>query len=145
MYREDTGHKEEKIKVQQILLSMADASLDKGRTLQLTAEILPADAENKNLKWYSDNESAAVVDGNGLVTAVGSGRAEIIAESTDGGGARVSCVVTVTRIENEKPNDTTDSSNGNHTDSPGSSAEGIQPGGSSGSSAEGIQPGGSSG
>ena len=51
MYREDTGHKEEKIKVQQILLSMADASLDKGRTLQLTAEILPADAENKNLKW----------------------------------------------------------------------------------------------
>lgn len=145
MYREDTGHKEEKIKVQQILLSIADASLDKGRTLQLTAEILPADAENKNLKWYSDNESTAVVDGNGLVTAVGSGRAEIIAESTDGGGARASCVVTVTRTENEKPNDTTDSSNGNHTDSPGSSAEGIQPGGSSGSSAEGIQPGGSSG
>lgn len=51
---------------------------------QAVAEIYPADAYNKKLKWESNDETVAIVDENGLITALSGGNATITASSTDG-------------------------------------------------------------
>ncbi len=84
-------------KIQGITLSMSQAVTSDGKTVQLTATVKPDDAENKKLKWTSDNESVATVDSNGLVTAVGEGKATITASSTDGSNISASCVISVTK------------------------------------------------
>ena len=38
-------------------------------TRQLTATVLPEDADNKTVTWESSDETVATVDSNGLVTA----------------------------------------------------------------------------
>ncbi len=66
-----------------------------GETLQLNAR--PLDANNNlipgvSVDWSSADESVATVDGNGLVTAVGNGSADITAR---GGGSTATAAVTV--------------------------------------------------
>ena len=53
-----------------------DTVLLKGETLNLGATVLPADATNKTVVWASGNENVLKVE-NGLVTAVGIGKATI--------------------------------------------------------------------
>ena len=61
--------------------------------LQLKAEIYPVEAvTTAKLKWRSSDESIVKVDETGLVTAVGPGWAEVIAEC---GGVAASCKVWV--------------------------------------------------
>ena len=81
--------------VTKIQLNKTSLSLDVPETYQLTATITPSDASNKNLIWSSSNESAATVDENGLVKAVGNGTAVIKAEAADGSSISASCTVTV--------------------------------------------------
>jgi glycerophosphoryl diester phosphodiesterase len=59
-----------------------------GKSLSLNPTILPDTASNKNLIWTSDNTGVAVVSGNGVVTAVGSGIAIITATAADNGGKK---------------------------------------------------------
>ncbi|MCI8857458.1 MAG: hypothetical protein HFH26_13065 [Clostridiaceae bacterium] len=68
------------------------------KTAQLTAEVQPADASNKNVSWTSDNEAVATVSADGLVTVVGNGIATITA-TTEDGGFTDSCAVTVTTLD----------------------------------------------
>ena len=75
-------------------LDRHEAVLHPGETLALTAEVLPADAADRSLRWSSSDESVAVVDGGGRVTAVGKGRAEIRADAADGFCTDV-CTITV--------------------------------------------------
>lgn len=63
---------------------------------QLTATIMPADAGNKAVKWSSSDEKIAKVDENGMVTAVGAGKATITATTLDG-GFTASCAVSVNK------------------------------------------------
>ena len=63
---------------------------------QLTATIMPADASNKAVKWSSSDEKIAKVDENGMVTAVGAGKATITATTVDG-GFTASCTVSVNK------------------------------------------------
>lgn len=56
----------------------------KGETVQLTANVLPADADNRNVTWVSSDTGVATVDANGIVTAVGNGTATITATTEDG-------------------------------------------------------------
>ena len=62
-------------------------------TMTLTATVAPANAGNKTLTWFSNNESVLTVDANGKVTAKGAGKATITAKSTNGKIA--TCVITV--------------------------------------------------
>ncbi len=57
-------------------VSPYDNSVVIGETLQLNASPVPEDATD-TVEWYSSNETIATVDGNGLVTAVGIGTAQI--------------------------------------------------------------------
>ena len=59
-------------------------NLDERKTGILIPEIIPQDASNKTVLWYSDNPGVATVAG-GIVTAVSAGRAVITATTVDGG------------------------------------------------------------
>jgi uncharacterized protein YjdB/lysophospholipase L1-like esterase len=63
-------------------------------TLQLTANVTPADAADKNLLWATSNPAAATVNGNGLVHVSGLGTARITVTTADGGYTAF-CDVTV--------------------------------------------------
>lgn len=64
-----------------------------GDSFTLQANVEPADASNKNVKWKSSDESVCVVS-NGQVVAVGAGTSVIIANTEDG-GFMATCVVIV--------------------------------------------------
>lgn len=61
------------------------ASIDAGKTVQLTAAIQPSNASNKQISWSSSNNAIATVNGSGLVTAIAPGSAVITAKTSEGG------------------------------------------------------------
>ena len=56
-----------------------------GAVIQLSASVLPDDATNKEVTWSTSNPKAAIVDNNGLVTAVANGDAVITVTTVEGG------------------------------------------------------------
>ena len=56
-----------------------------GETLRLHAAVQPQNATNKAILWKSDNIDVALVDKNGVVTALKEGKTVITAISADGG------------------------------------------------------------
>ncbi len=77
-----------------VTLDRNSATIEKGKTLQLTATVKPDNAANKNVNWSSSNESVATVDSSGLVTGVDLGNATITVTTVDGGYTDT-CNVTV--------------------------------------------------
>lgn len=75
------------IPVERIDLSFGpghEGKLEVDDSTQLIADIFPENATYRDISWTSSAPDVAVVDENGLVTAVSSGSAEIKAVSTDG-------------------------------------------------------------
>ena len=79
--------------VSTITLNKSSLSLKETQTAQLTATISPANATDQTLTWTSSNNSVAVVDKTGKVTALKAGTATITAKSSNNKTA--SCSVTV--------------------------------------------------
>ena len=77
-----------------ISLDMTAVELKPGETHQLKATVLPENASDAGVTWYSDKEGVATVSQSGLVTAVGAGEATVHAVTSDG-GKMASCLVTV--------------------------------------------------
>lgn len=77
-----------------ISMSETTVELKPGETHQLTATVLPQNASNAEVTWYSDKESVATVSQSGLVTGVGPGETTVHAVTTDG-GKMASCLVKV--------------------------------------------------
>ena len=65
-------------------------------TAQLTAIVIPDNADNKTVTWQSSSTSIATVSSTGLVRAVSPGSATITAKTVDGDFA-ATCTVTVSR------------------------------------------------
>lgn len=64
--------------------------------VNLSATVIPSNAANKVVRWYSVNENIATVDvASGYVVGKSPGTVEIRAIATDGSGALGSCTVTV--------------------------------------------------
>ncbi|MBQ3079105.1 MAG: Ig-like domain-containing protein [Clostridia bacterium] len=78
-------------------LSASSLSLNTGDSFTLTAVYSPANADASKITWSSSNDSVAIVDETGLVTAVGGGSAIVTAASEDGLTAR--CIITVKAIK----------------------------------------------
>ena len=66
----------------EITLNTTTLNLNKNETYQLVATIPPTATYN-TITWVSSDESIATVDGNGLVTSVGSGKVKIYAVCLD--------------------------------------------------------------
>lgn len=77
-----------------VSISENSATMTVGETKQLTATVTPEDAYIKTVKWSSNNISAVKVDENGMLTAVGAGKATITATTVDG-NLQAECEVTV--------------------------------------------------
>ena len=85
------------VQVNGVTLDLVTLNLIIGNTQQLTATVLPSNADNKNVTWTSSNSSVAQVSSSGKVTAKGEGTA-IITVTTKDGGYTASCMVTVSVI-----------------------------------------------
>lgn len=85
------------IHVTGITLSKDSLNLNSGSTGNLTAYVLPENANNKSVVWSSSNPSVATVDQNGNVSGLSAGIVSIIATTADG-GYTASCTVKVFRI-----------------------------------------------
>ncbi len=71
-----------------------DAVAYVGRTLKLTADVAPADADNKNIIWTVNDTRTASVDADGVLTAHEKGFVLVTAETEDG-GYTASCFVEI--------------------------------------------------
>ncbi len=79
-----------------ISLNKSSANLVAGQQMQLQATVLPENTTNKTVIWSSSDPSVAIIDEDGLVTAITSGTTTITVTTTDGSNLSASCVVTVT-------------------------------------------------
>lgn len=86
---------EEIVMVNSISLNTTNKELEKGKTLQLSATVLPTNADKRTVSWSSSNKSVATVSSSGLVTAKGAGTATITATAADGSGVSSSATITV--------------------------------------------------
>lgn len=77
-----------------VTVTPASATIYNGSTIQLTATVLPANANNKSVTWHSSNASVATVSSEGLVTGIASGTAVITATTVDAGKS-ASATITV--------------------------------------------------
>lgn len=80
------------VAVSEVTLSRTALTMTVGDTEKLTATVLPEHAGYDGLVWSSNNTSVALVDVEGLVTAVSAGNATITATV---GGKQAICEVTV--------------------------------------------------
>lgn len=83
-------------------LSAETADMLKGETITLEANVSPWSANNKSVVWSSSDESIAVVDENGNVTAKANGTVTITAASAVNAELTASCEITVTSLANVK-------------------------------------------
>ncbi len=65
-------------------LNVKTLHLSVGETRALSAVVLPANATGAVLSWSSSDEAVANVDSNGIVTAIGKGKAAIYCKTGDG-------------------------------------------------------------
>lgn len=79
------------VPVTSITLNSTNLTLSVGETALLEATILPDDADDKNVTWYSSNPEVAAVDG-GRITALDFGQTVVTAQAGD---LSASCMVTV--------------------------------------------------
>ncbi len=80
--------------VTNVTLSPQTLSLAEGETGSLVANVLPANADNKNISWSSSDTNIAKVNSSGNITAIKEGTATITVTTADG-GYTATCVVTV--------------------------------------------------
>ena len=72
------------VKVTYVDITNNSLFLNAGETTQLNVVVKPDNATNKKVEYSTTNANVATVDANGLVKAVGEGRAYIYAKSADG-------------------------------------------------------------
>ena len=97
--------------VKSITLNKTSATINTGKTLQLTATVAPSSADMKTVLWSSSNSNVAKVDSKGLVTAVGSGTATITATAEDRSGVKATCTITVPSPTTTNPTTPTNPTN----------------------------------
>ena len=88
------------IKAQSVTISQTSATIEKWRSLNLSASVTPADSYYRNVTWSSSDPNVAEVS-SGYVYAKAEGTAIITATSADG-ITKASCTVTVTKTEEER-------------------------------------------
>lgn len=88
-----------------ITLDKTEVSFKANETVTLTPTILPATTTNTVVVWTTTDEKVAIVDANGVVTAIGVGEATITATTTDGSNLSASCAITVLPTPGDVNND----------------------------------------
>ena len=74
----------EPISVEAISFDFEELTLTIGESKEVTANITPDDAENKEIKWSSEDPAVATIDQEGKIVAVAGGSTKITAEASNG-------------------------------------------------------------
>ena len=85
--------------VKRIKLNQSSVSLSSGGTFCLKTTISPRNATMKKTAYKSSNSKVAVVNKDGVISAVSSGTANITVTAADGSGRKAVCKVTVKSAE----------------------------------------------
>lgn len=93
--------------VTSIALSESSLTITPSEIIKLIATVLPANANNKTLRWESSNASVASVESDGTVKGKAVGTCVIKCSATDGSGKYAECQVTVEE-ETDSTHGTTD-------------------------------------
>ena len=93
-YSESVTIPEKVIEVESVSLNKTEFSMHPGESVQLTAEVLPTNADDISVSWSSDNPEIADVDNSGLVNANSKGSATITVTTSDGGFTDI-CLINV--------------------------------------------------
>ena len=83
------------IHVESISLNKTELEMVTGDRENLSATVLPSDADDKSVTWTSSDESIATVSKSGKVSAISAGKVTITATTVDG-GLTASCVINIT-------------------------------------------------
>jgi len=86
------------VPVTSIKLNWENVELKVGESRELTATVTPESASNKRIKWSSSDDTVAVVDASGKVTAKKEGVVTITA-TTEDGGKTATCKVSVVEVK----------------------------------------------
>ncbi len=81
--------------VTSISLNRTSVNTIEGRSFALKASINPSNASYKQAKWSSSDETVAIVESNGVVTALKEGKVIITASAQDSSGKSARCYVNV--------------------------------------------------
>lgn len=88
--------KENTIFVQSLTISGTDIST--GVTGQMTATVLPIDANKKEVVWSTSDGTIATISSTGLLTALKNGQVTVTASSTDGSGKKAEKQISISGI-----------------------------------------------
>lgn len=80
----DTCEIEVKYSVERLSMNHKKVKLAVGETEQLAVKFTPSKATIQTVTWYSEDETVATVDANGVVTAVAPGKVTVYCLSDDG-------------------------------------------------------------
>ena len=83
------------IPVSEIILSKQELRLNVSETYQFEANVLPANASNKAIRWESSNAEIGTVDETGFFTAIAPGETVITCYATDESGVSTQCQTVV--------------------------------------------------
>lgn len=83
--------------VEEITIDAFD-EMNIGETQTIEVSLDPEEADNKEYELTSSDENVLTVDATGKVTAVGEGKAKVIATAKDGGGAKEEFEITVKKV-----------------------------------------------
>lgn len=81
--------------VTNVKLNAHTISWNVGKKAHFRPTVTPTTASNIGVKYTSSNTRVAMVDGNGLLTAVGKGTCTVTCTAADGSGKKDTCKVTV--------------------------------------------------
>lgn len=84
--------------VENITVSSANdvTTIEKGKTLQMSAAVSPADATSKAVTWSVSNTAIAYVSTTGMLTALNGGTVTVTATAKDGTGIKGTMEITIT-------------------------------------------------
>ncbi len=80
------------VNVTGVCVSSTAVQLPIGGRYQITGYVLPDNANNKGVCYYSTNPAIAVVDGNGVITALNPGTCNIMTRTSEGGYEACTCL-----------------------------------------------------
>lgn len=89
----------EPILIESINLSNNRLEIEEGETYALSATVVPDNANNKELKWSTDNTSVISIDSDGLIHALKPGVCNVICSTSDGSNLSSLCNVIVTEAK----------------------------------------------
>lgn len=83
------------VPVREIQVSESEFSLTVGEQAEAAAKVLPVEATNQSVSWASSDDTIAVTDRNGKITAVGIGSCVITVSSTENSNIKANIIVNV--------------------------------------------------